>query len=551
MQTKSERGAEPQPALERLASLASASLLWLVAFVIFLRHHEYGLWRSDTAVAMGMFFAAGLVPGLLLAFAPRWLRALTFALVAIVFMDLQTDWIREPVAALVAAASFACLGWFAHHMLGRGTAFVSLVMIASTLPIASGGGWIRTDAPDRTPSGEARTRDDLPPILHLVLDEHIASAAIPSEFDPGALLRERIEGEYLARGFRVFPRAFSRHYTTGPSLSHLVNLSAGRDSLAFYDAEAERITRNAWFRMLGTRGYRIRVIQTDYLDFCRGDDTDAVESCTTYALESIKAVEDSGLDRADRTRALLGSFGQLSHWHQRIRKAYQRWARETGRAETAWPLRAGRLSSVSSHQMLPRVEEAFAATRPGEATFAHLLLPHFPYAYDAQCRLRPSPLAWRSYKAEGLRGAHNDATSRAERYRLYLEQLTCTQKQLNEMLERVLAQPAMRDALVIVHGDHGVRLNLRAPVVPNLERLTARDYLDAFGTHFAVRGPGIPSGLDPRPASLDALLRVIALQRMIPEADDWIGSRDVHLVGERRDRSVSREIPWPATAASR
>ncbi len=210
-----------------------------------------------------------------------------------------------------------------------------------------------------------------------------------------------------------------------------------------------------------------------------------------------------------------------------------------------WPLRAGRLSTVSSNQMLPRVEEAFAATKPGEATFAHLLLPHFPYAYDAQCRLRPSPLGWRSYKAPGLRGAHNDAASRAERYPLYLEQLACTQKQVNEMLGRVLSLPGLRDALVIVHGDHGTRLNQATPVVPNLEYLTSRDYLDAFATHFAVRGPGITSGLDMRVASLDALLRVIALHRTIPEEDDWIGSRDVHLVSERRDRGVSREMPWP------
>ncbi len=543
MPKTSGRETEALPALERWASLFSSALLLLVAFVIFLRHHDYGLWRSDSLQAIGALLALGVVPGVASALGPRSLRAGVFAIVATLFLDLQTPWLREPVGLGLAVALLLALGWFANAVLGRATAFVALVMIASTLPLSPGEGWIREEAAGPGTSAGATEGEDRPPILHLVLDEHIATAAIPREFDRDGRLRHHIEGGYLARGFRVFPQAFSRHYTTGPALSHVVNLSAGRDSVAYYDPETDRVTRNAWFRMLAGRGYRIRVVQTDHLDFCHPDEDLSVELCTTYTLESIKAIEGSGLDRADRSRALLGSFGQLSHWHQRTRKAWQRWARERGLERTDWPLRAGRLSTVSSRQMLPRVEAALAATQPGEITFAHLLLPHFPYAYDAGCALRPSPLEWRSYKGVGLSGVHNDDASRAERYPLYLEQLACTEKLVSQMLGRLLALPHLRDATVIVHGDHGPRLNRLTPVAPNRAKLDARDYLDAFATHFAVRVPGLARGVDLRAAGIDALLRVIATLGTIPEDDGWIGSPKVHLVGARRDDVVSHTMP--------
>jgi len=548
MKKKSARGPEPRPQAERLACALAPGLLWLVAFVIFLRHHDYGLWRADAAIGALWVLAAGLLPGVAMALSPRVVRAALFALVVLVFLDLQTGWIREPTSAIGACVAFAVVGFVANEKLGRATAFLSAVMIASTLPLSPGDGWIHLARPEAKHAtvDESRAASPPPPILHLVLDEHVSTAGIPPAFDRDRRLRDRMEAGYVERGFRLFSHGFSRHYTTGPSLSHVLNLSAGRDSLAFYDPERGRVTRNAWFRILRKRGYQIRVFQTDHLDLCHPEDGEPIRDCTTYALESIKAIETSGLDRPDRTRALLGSFGQLSHWNQRARRAFAQRARERGDPNAHWPLRAGRLSAVSSREMLPRIEAALAATRPGQATLAHLLLPHFPYAYDAECALRPSPLAWRSYKGEGLRGLHNDPASRAERYPLYLEQLSCTQKLVGGMLDRLLARDELREAIFIVHGDHGSRLNLVTPVAANLERLSDRDFVDAFATHFAVRAPGLEGGVDSRGASLDALLRAVVERRTIPDDDGWIGSQKVHLVGERRDQVISHVMPWPA-----
>ena len=46
------------------------------------------------------------------------------------------------------------------------------------------------------------------------------------------------------------------------------------------------------------------------------------------------------------------------------------------------------------------------------------------------------------------------------------------------------------DAVVILHGDHGSRLNLVEPLPQYEDQLRSRDYMDAFPTLLAVRRPG-------------------------------------------------------------
>lgn len=531
------------PASERWSSLFACSLTWLVPFVIFLRHHDYPLLRADVGLAASAVVIAGLVFGALLAFGPAPVRALTGAFAIFVFLDLQTDWLRSTWAAtgfllLASPAAYALRAG-----IGRGMAFLSSVMIVATLPMPPGAGWIREQHFE--PEGKVDTR--LPPILHLVLDEQTATGAIPRAFDPEGRLRRIVESAYLDLGFHVFTRAFSHHFTTPPSISHLVNLSADDRSFTFYDSDTHAVTSSTYFEALSRRGYRVRVLQTDYLDFCSTGGGIRLESCLTYTLESIKPIEGSGLSLGDRARAILGSFGQLSHWAQSWRRRYREAAHqlaEHGTELPEWPLRAGRLSAVSTYAFLPRLEAELATAGPGIFVFAHVMLPHFPYAYDRTCRLRPSPLDWRTYKEPALRPVRNTPKTRALRYRLYLEQLECVNRRITGMIERLLERPALRDAIVIVHGDHGSRIGLTTPNRPNLERLLPEDLRDAFATHFAVRAPGIEPQLDDRSAAIESVLASIVERGRLPEGSGPIGLQRVFLTGERRDEVVQRPMPW-------
>ncbi|MCP5045351.1 MAG: hypothetical protein GY944_30345, partial [bacterium] len=250
------------PASERWSSLIACSLSWLLPFVIFLRHHDYALLRTDVALAAGAIALAGLAFGVLLTFGSGWVRAVTAAIAITLFLDLQTDWIREAwlAAGTFALSLLAC--WWLRAGLGRGLAFLAGVMIVATLPMPPGDGWIREQ------HFEAGTEPDasLPPILHLVLDEQTATGAIPGTLDTDGRVRRIVESAYLDLDFRVFTHAFSRHFTTPPSISHLVNLSSGGDSFAFYDRDTQAVTHSAYFEALSRRGYRVRVLQTDYID---------------------------------------------------------------------------------------------------------------------------------------------------------------------------------------------------------------------------------------------------------------------------------------------
>lgn len=531
------------PRAERWSSLVACSLVLLTPFVIFVRHHDYGLLQAEVLVAAAIIGALGLVFGVLLATLPAAARVAIAAGSVVLFVDLQLNWIDSGSRALLLLIGIAIPLWFARDGLGRILTFVSAIMILATLPIAPGDGFLH-EASYEIASPASR---ELPPIVHLVLDEHTALDAIPRRFDPDGRIANALSRTYTELGFRVFARAFSRHFTTAPSLSHLVNLSAGDQSLAYYDTPTKSVRGNAYFEEMSRRGYRIAVLQTDYIDFCKHDDSIRLDRCSSYTLESPKAIEDAPLGVVDKARTISGMYLQLSTlfkaWRQQYKSLAMR-ANENGVELPDWPLRAGRLSTVSSMQILPKLHDTLSRAQPGTLYFAHLLLPHFPYAYDRACTLRPTPVEWLTYKAPALRPTRNNPGTRAERYALYLEQLECTTRRLGEMLESLLATDALKHALVIVHGDHGSRINLTTPNQANLHRMGPQDFADAFATHFAVRMPGAQPGVDRREIAIDELLAAIVREGTIPDGRDWIRSPDVIITGAASAPDVREPMIW-------
>jgi hypothetical protein len=533
------------PIMERRASFVACALVLLVPFIIFVKHHDYSLLSAETWLAGGVVGAIGLVLGILLAVLPAAPRVLIAASSFVLFVDLQMDWIEsEGQAALLLVGSAVPL-WFVRARLGRGFSFVAAVMIATTIPLAPGDGFLREEVLD---TGAPPSRA-LPPIIHLVLDEHIAADAIPMEFDPNGALAGKIIRTYVDLGFQVYTRAFSRHFTTAPSLSHLVNLSSGAESLEFYAPTTKALRANAYFSEMSKRGYRIDVLQTDYVNFCSSDDGANVERCVTYTLESPKAIEGTAIGTLPKARTIAGMYFQRSSLFKEWRKRYKAMARRSRAAGLdlpAWPLRAGRMSTVSSMALLPMLQSELASVQPGTLYFAHLLLPHYPYAFDRHCAMRPSPVEWLTYKDAALRPTRNNSESRAERYALYLEQLECTTSRIGGILQEVLATEALRDAIVIVHGDHGSRINVTTPNQANLHRMHDVDFTDAFATHFAVRMPSAKAGVDTRSIAIDELLSAVVRQGAIPDGTDWIASPDVVITGQGDAKTLRRPMVWPA-----
>jgi hypothetical protein len=133
------------------------------------------------------------------------------------------------------------------------------------------------------------------------------------------------------------------------------------------------------------------------------------------------------------------------------------------------------------------------------------MLPHYPYAYHTDGRLRPHGGDWLFAEDRTKAPQRNDADSRARGYVQYLEQVRFTMDELARTFA-VLEQTGLWDrAVIVVHGDHGSRLTLWRPTAPNSDRLSDADLVDGFSTLFAVKRPGQPARYDRRVLPLDRL----------------------------------------------
>ena len=119
-----------------------------------------------------------------------------------------------------------------------------------------------------------------------------------------------------------------------------------------------------------------------------------------------------------------------------------------------------------------------ARLREPVLVYGHFLLPHEPYVYAGDCRHLEQPIwPW-----------HDRTIPMEVDTRAYLEQLSCTNRKVLDLVDRVLAES--RDPpIILLVSDHG-RSSMRFGVLP-LEQSSERDVverLDNFGA-FLVPAP--------------------------------------------------------------
>ncbi len=493
--------------------LMAPPLILLPPFVNFLKFNGYGLLRPESLVVATWLGAGGLALGLILAFGGRTVRGLVVGLLAVLIMDLQLDWFGlearthiAGIAKLVLAAFVigAALGWAVGRNIGRIlAASFATVLIATLVWPAS-----ETREGPEEPAPGIGARAHLPPILHLVLDEQTAPEAIPLEFPGGAALRDDLARRYLAWGFRLFGRGYSRYSGTHNSLPNLLNFTTSpidavhvdRNPFAGVAAGPVAVEANAYFRRMSDRGYAIHVYQSDFMDFCSTPGV-AVATCFTYSLRGIGILEGLALPAPEKARLIGSKLLQLSEFGDFVRANYRVARYLLAKAGLAglppWTLDTLQLPPSGSFSALERLGADLAAGPRGGLYFAHLLLPHFPYAYDADCGLRQSVADWRlRYDRAALAPFINTAETRARAYALYFAQMACLHERLAQLFEGLRAAGAYDDAIVIVHGDHGSRIGRLDPHAKWAGLLSEADYVDHFATLFALKAPGVEPGYD-------------------------------------------------------
>jgi hypothetical protein len=131
----------------------------------------------------------------------------------------------------------------------------------------------------------------------------------------------------------------------------------------------------------------------------------------------------------------------------------------------------------------PRVIEAAQKLENGEVLFAHLLMPHHPYVFDAECGVSPNLYRRLNMADESLPGPESNTTrGREQRWQLYLDQAVCMQRRIAELMAVLESTPNGRRASVIIHGDHGARITTLYPFVQFVERLSNEQLRDSYET---------------------------------------------------------------------
>ena len=238
-------GAEPGLAARSggstLTALAAPALVLLAVVVPFLSYHEYSLLLPESLALLAGAIAVGMLMGAVSLLRPQTLGVALTAVTICVYiyyrpemtdrLILSANNIASSSGGLGVALGCICAALFlilylacrlvAQHLSKIVTAvFGTIVLSTLILPTAQGGEAVENAAmPARF--------NDLPPIIHIILDEHIGLAGLPPELPESRAAARAMRTTY--KDFTLYSRAYSRFAETQYALASLMNPSDGAD----------------------------------------------------------------------------------------------------------------------------------------------------------------------------------------------------------------------------------------------------------------------------------------------------------------------------------
>jgi hypothetical protein len=133
-------------------------------------------------------------------------------------------------------------------------------------------------------------------------------------------------------------------------------------------------------------------------------------------------------------------------------------------------------------------------------------LQHGPYVFDRHCNAKPLAM-WEAVPplAEpGTAGAYR------LRYEMFLEQALCASRDVMDIVKALDRQPYLRDAMIIIHGDHGSRITAEtASARAELRYDEAARQRDRRGTFLAIRDGQKPGSLIQDDVRIDAVFEAL------------------------------------------
>lgn len=350
--------------------------------------------------------------------------------------------------------------------------------------------------------------NSLPPVIHLMLDEHAGIEGIPVDIAEGKKLRLDLEKIYNANGFHVYGAAYSHYMQTFNSVSNLVNFSSSPISHYYFFNNSSKLKQNTYFKLMAEKGYRIRVYQfNSMIDYCQTHQY-PIESCYDYPAANLNSILGLGISTKDRFLFMLKSYLLWSQAYVMLMLEYQTYIYqplyEMGMNPPSWSWYQARTSALYVPEIFQQIAHDVKQHPKGTFFYAHILGPHNPFVYAANCQLIKNPMKWQI--SVGLDPIPNTPETRRERYTLYENQVRCVTMQVQLLIDDLKQAGIYKQAIIIVNGDHGARITEHLPLETAKDQFTLQSYRDCFNAFFAVKMPGLSPVTSFKPITIQQIL---------------------------------------------
>jgi hypothetical protein len=272
-------------------------------------------------------------------------------------------------------------------------------------------------------------------------------------------------------GFEQAIPAYSDNINTTHSLASVFNTQKAYLDLKAHIARvsprnrsAYSLKQNALFEKLRLQGYKIKVLQNNYLDFCKAG---PVERCDTYNIGTYGNHLD--LSAIEKSKLILSNILERTRWKQSYEEAKVILNFYLGIEFSEYLATYTINSSLSTLSHFSKFSTLLDSLTNGEYLIYHALLPHNPAILDHKCQ----PSSKQLYLKDRV---SHDQTSQ----NIYFLQQICVHSLIQHELKSFLT--SFPESIVIIHGDHGAR-NTKVPAYSeNTHLMSADDIKAAYET---------------------------------------------------------------------
>ncbi|WP_282608346.1 hypothetical protein [Pelagibius sp. Alg239-R121] len=483
-------------------------LAFSAPFSSFLVYHDYLEFRSEVAGIFVLFVVFALLLTAVNLFQNLIFSSVIYGGIVVVFCDFAfAEMIKQDslVLSLVILFAVFLVSAFAARFITKACwpallAFL-LVFLISSVVVPQ-----QQQAEDSsTGLASAEGNPSLPPVIHIILDEHLGLDGFPPDMPESAAVRTELLGFFHRWGFRAYTQAFSEEFATKNSLRNLFAAQSGPESMDKLGEDDIASVAGDALRDMSAQGYRFVVEGIDHANLCNFIGFAGVE-CRNYEALSIRTLKDMPLPSWQKTLVIAGNYLKQSTLYKialNVEILAFKQLQAAGITIPIFDAEAYSLSTLSSFRHIDKIIGDVPQIKDGEYRIYHLVIPHFPYALKADCSIREVS-NWQSYDSL-LTATFNSLETRREKYPLYIEQLRCLYARLDVLMQRLRESGLEERAAILLHGDHGSRITVNLPPDTPRARITDTDLVDSYSTLFAVRAPGLKAGVDRSRVSIQKL----------------------------------------------